>query len=111
MKRIFKNKIVLGFIVLHLILIGITFLAQDKTLDSHEFYYQPTIYKILFYRDIPSFAIAGIVYNALCYSSEVGSCQTQKWIAGICLVFFSIIQWALIGFGVQKLIEYLKRLK
>lgn len=111
MKKIFKSRVVLLFIVLHFILIGITSLVQDKTLDSHELYYQPTIYKILFYRDIPSFAIAGTVYSALCHSSEVNSCQTQKWIAGICLIFFSTIQWALIGYGVQKFVEYLKRLR
>ena len=102
-QQVIKNRLAQIFVLINAI--KWIFLFFFKPIgDGVELYHSPFYYKILISLDLPSILSAVLLLNILGFIKLEISIAAS--IFYLMIMFFSCIQWLLLGYGISKLWKY-----
>ncbi|HRH42470.1 MAG TPA: hypothetical protein PKY82_12660 [Pyrinomonadaceae bacterium] len=105
-KKLLRSRLAQIFVVTHFIAIAAIFLFkpyQEGGGLAYKFFDEPLYYRILFYLDLPTFLLSGLIFSPL---GNIKFYGLAFYIFSATFLIISSIQWLLAGYCLEKVVKF-----
>lgn len=104
-KQIMKSRLAQILVLTHFVIVILVFLLkpyQEGGGMAYKFFDEPLYYRILFYLDLPSILLIGLIFSPM---GTIKFNSIAFYLFSFAFLIIASVQWLLIGYCIERVIK------